>query len=134
MSFLQPKNRFFIEKLLKEKAKKFGVVIGDEANGGNHLHLKIKAASREAFQKFLKSITSLIARKLTGARRGRPFGKFWDYLAHTRVLMSHTEELNLRGYLMANRLEAAKSYKAREKFLKDHRKWVYVDRKGFSSA
>lgn len=134
MSFKLPKNRFFIEKLVKEKAKKFGIIIGGQANVGNHLHLKVKITSRGMFQKFLKSLTTLIARKLTGARRGKPFGRFWDHLAHTRVLMSYTEELNLDGYLIANRLEAAKSTREREEFLKRHRKWVYIDRKGFSSA
>lgn len=134
MSFLLPKNKAFIDRLLKAKAKKFGILIADRANVGNHIHLKVKISSRENFQKFLKAITALIARKLTGARRGKPFGKFWSGLAYTKVIASFTEELNLRGYFMANRLEAKKSTKAREEFLKRHRNWVYGERKRFSSA
>lgn len=122
-----------IQRVLKDKAKKFGVGIADQANVGNHLHLKIRIASRESFQKFLKSVTNLIARKVTGARKGKPFGRFWQGLAFTRVLMSYTEELNLRGYIMANRLEAATSPAARERFLKRFNAWVYRERYNSSS-
>jgi hypothetical protein len=131
LSFLVPKNKLIIQQVLKGKSKKFGVVIGDQANVGNHLHIKFKMTSRETFQKFLKSVTTLIARKLTGARRGRPFGRFWRGLAYTRVLTSYTEELNLRGYFIANRLEGGSTTAARERFLKIHRDWV---RNRFSSA
>jgi hypothetical protein len=136
MSFLVPKNKLFIQQTLKAKAKKFGVTIGDLANVGNHLHIKIKITSRGMFQKFLKSITTLIARKLTGARRGKPFGRFWLGLAYTRVLMSYTEELNLQGYFIANRLEGGNSREARERFLKRYNDWVYKvrNKNRFSSA
>ena len=125
LSFLNFKNKAFIEKLIREKAKKFGIKIQDFANVGNHIHLKIKYSSRLSFQKFLKSITSQIARFVTGAKRGKPFGKaFWEGLAYTRVLTSKLEELNLKGYIEANRVQAAKSYQAREKYLKEFREWV----------
>src|SRR6185503_10348171 len=114
LSFKTPKNEVAINQILKSKAKKFGVKIADRANVGNHLHLKIKIHSREAFQKFLISVTGLIARTVTGARKGKPFGKFWDELAFTRVLQSYTEELRLDGYLMANRMEAHVSKETRE--------------------
>jgi hypothetical protein len=133
MSFLTPTNKIFIERLLREKSKKFGVVIGDQANAGNHLHLKLRIQSRGNFQKFLKSITSLIARKVTGARRGRKFGRFWQGLAFTRVLTSRTEELNLTGYIMANRLEAATSPRKRDEFLKRFNHWVYWSRRSSSA-
>jgi hypothetical protein len=128
LSFLVPKNEIFIQKIIKEKARKFGVVVADQANVGNHLHLKIRITSRESFQKFLKAITTLIARQITGARKGRPFGRFWQGLAFTRVLTSRTEELNLMGYIMANRLEAATSTAARDKFLRRFNSWVYRER------
>ena len=80
-SFLSAKNKTVVEGLLKQKAKKFGVSVADMANVGNHIHLKIKITSRESFQKFLKSVTTLIARRVTGARKGKPFGRFWQGLA-----------------------------------------------------
>lgn len=125
LSFLTAKNKIMIQRTLKEKAKKFGVSIADQANVGNHLHLKIRITSRSSFQKFLKSVTTLIARRVTGARKGKPFGRFWQGLAFTRILTSYTEELNLRGYMVANRLEAGHSPAAREKFLKLFNDWVY---------
>ncbi|MGZ3721665.1 MAG: hypothetical protein ACXVA9_01960, partial [Bdellovibrionales bacterium] len=126
-------NKISVQKIIKDKAKKFGVSIADQANVGNHIHLKIRITSREGFQKFLKAITTLIARKVTGARKGKPFGRFWQNLAFTRVLKSYTEELNLRGYFEANRAEAEYGPQARERMLKVFNKWVYQER-GWSSA
>lgn len=76
MSFRSAKNQAWIESTVKEKAKKFGIRIADFANVGTHLHIKLRLSSRENFQRFLKAVTTLIARKVTGARRGRPFGRF----------------------------------------------------------
>ena len=124
LSLLAVRNQSFIEKTLKTKAKRFGVRLAEHVNVGKHLHLKIKIASRTNFQKFLKAVTTLIARHVTGARKGKPFGRFWQGLAFTRVLKTALEELNLRGYLEANRKEATHSYAAREVYLKDFNRWV----------
>ncbi len=126
--FLLPKNKQLIKDIIRTKAKRFGITVADGANVGNHVHLKIKIQNRENFQKFLKSITCLIARKITGARRGVKFGRFWQGLAFTRVLTSSLEELNLKGYIKANRMEAAKGEKAREAFLQKFNAWVYRER------
>lgn len=127
-SLLTAKNQVFVDRLLKQKAKKFGVKIAEFANVGNHLHLKIRIADRLEFGKFLKSVTTQIARFVTGARRGQPFGRFWQGLAYTRVLTSRYEELQLRGYIAANRLEAelpgAKGRTAREKWLAEFNRQV----------
>lgn len=125
LSFLLPKNKLLVEKILKEKARKFGVKIADLANVGNHLHLKVRAQSRQSFQKFLKAVTCLIARKMTGARKGKKFGRFWQGLAFTRVLTSAFEELQLKGYIDANRFQASQGYKQREAYLSEFNSWVY---------
>ncbi len=125
LSFLTGKNQIFVRKTLRDKAGKFGIKIGDFANVGNHLHLKIRISSRVNFQKFLKSVTSLIARGVTGAKKGNAFGRFWEGLAFTRILLSSLEELNLKGYIEANRREAQVSKSAREKYLKQFNQWVY---------
>lgn len=124
MSLKSAPHKIWIDQLLQAKARKFGISIADFANVGSHLHLKIRISSRTAFQKFLKAISTLIARKVTGARRGRPFGRFWNGLAFTRVLKSSLEELRLRGYLEANRREASHSYEAREAYLRRFHAWV----------
>ena len=124
-SFLAFKNKTMVEDLIRQKAKKWGVRIGDMANVGNHIHLKVSIHNRKTFQNFLRSVTTMIARKVTGACRGNKLGKpFWDGQAYTRVLSGWTEEVRLRGYFIANRQEAAKGPKAREKFLKAFNLWV----------
>jgi hypothetical protein len=128
LSFLTPKNQLAVQTILTEKSKKFGVRIADSANVGNHIHLKIKIQDRESFQKFLKAITCLIARKVTGACRGKKFGRFWQGLAFTRVLTSSLEELNLKGYIQANRIESQNGEVARQNFLKRFNQWVYRER------
>ena len=123
-SFLASAHKEWIHRLLRKKARKFGVTLADYANVGNHLHLKVKIHNREGFQNFLRSITSQIARKITGARRGVVKGAFWDGLAFTRVLKSYREELYLRGYIMANYLEAGQGYAVREKFRQKFGAWM----------
>lgn len=124
LSFLKPEHQIFIQNLIYTKAKRFGVRVADLANVGNHLHIHVRTSSRAAFQKFLKSISSLIARRVTGARRGKAFGRFWDALAYTRVLRSRIEELRLRGYLKGNRIEAESSRAEREEYMKQFNAWV----------
>lgn len=116
-SMLSARNQIFIRSLVYAKARKFGVKLVSFVNVGNHLHLSIRPRNRQAFQSFLRSITNLISRFVTGARRGKPFGKFWQGLAYTRVLSSRLEELQLFGYIEANRLEAVRSRSAREAWL-----------------
>lgn len=127
-SFLLPKNKQIIRQIIRSKSKKFGITIGDGANVGNHIHLRIRIQNRESFQKFLKSVTCLIPRKITGARKGKSFGRFWQGLAFTRVLTSSLEELNLKGYIKANRIEAQNGESARKSFLKRFNAWVYRER------
>lgn len=129
-SFLSAKNQIIVLQILKTKAKKFGVQVADYANVGNHLHLKLKIQNRTEFQQFLRSVTTLIARKVTGARRGHKFGRFWQGLAYTRILKSALEELNLKGYFKANRIEASGGKIAREIYLKKFNAWVYQKLKG----
>jgi hypothetical protein len=121
---LVPRNQIFIAKTLEAKAKKFAVTIQSQANVGNHIHLKLRFRSKAQFQNFLRSITTLIARFVTGARKGKPFGRFWSGLAYTRVVTSAKEDLQLGGYIEANRIEAKASKIEREKFLEDFNAWV----------
>ncbi|MBS1970306.1 MAG: transposase [Bdellovibrionales bacterium] len=129
-SFLTPKNQQIIREILKSKSKKWGVQIAEVVNVGNHLHIKLKFKYREGFQNFLRSVTALIARKITNARRGHAAGKFWQGLAFTRVIKTRIEELQLRGYFKANRLQAAKGQKAREEYLQKFNDWITCMRQG----
>jgi REP element-mobilizing transposase RayT len=138
-SFLTPKNQQLIRQTLKEKSKKWGVQIAEVVNVGNHLHIKLRFKYREGFQNFLRSVTALIARKITNARKGyrikgqkieassaskKSTEKFWQGLAFTRVIRTRIEELQLKGYFKANREQASKGEKAREAFLAQFNTWV----------
>lgn len=126
-SLLSAKAQTYIESLVYKKAKQFGVSIGDYVNVGDHLHVKVRASSKILFQKFIKSITGLIARFVTKARRGHPFGKFWDALAYTRVLKSGRENIRLWNYFGANRTESVFGYRRRQEVLDGLNEWMRLD-------
>jgi REP element-mobilizing transposase RayT len=104
---LAPRNQLVIEKILTKWATKFGVTLHHRQNVGNHLHIVASFARPEEFQNFLRTITSLIARHVTGAKRGKPFGRrFWQGLAFTRVIMGQRDFNGVRNYVEKNRMEA----------------------------
>jgi REP element-mobilizing transposase RayT len=123
------KNKRLVASLLREKSKKFFVEILDWVNMGNHLHLKVRFKDRRRMGQFLKSFSALVARKITGARRGVKFGKFWDGLVYTRVLLTRLEEFGLRGYFEANHRQRELGYHAREKYLKEFNQLISKLRK-----
>jgi len=140
-SFLTPKNQAIIRDILKEKSKKWGVKVAEVANVGNHLHIKLKFKYRKGFQNFLRAITSLIARKITNAKKGNKLkasknkqNKFWQGLAFTRVLKTSLEVLQLKGYFQANRVQAKKGQMAREQYLNAFNDWIHSLRSNTSSA
>src|SRR5689334_9061009 len=53
-SFLNPRSKIFIQKLLEKKSQQWGVHIADVVNMGNHLHIKCRFKYRAGFQSFLK--------------------------------------------------------------------------------
>ena len=123
MSFY--KNKHLVNTLLRAKARKFFVELIDYVNMGNHLHIKARFNDPKRFQQFLKSFSGLLARKITGAKRGQPFGRFWDGLVFTRVLCSKLEELGLRGYFEGNHREREMGYAERELWLKRFNQFLY---------
>jgi hypothetical protein len=86
-------------------ARRFGVRVYDFANVGSHLHLLIRARRRDAFQAFLRSFSGIVARRVTGARRGRPSGRFFDGLAWSRVVAWGRDYLGVRHYVFRNVIE-----------------------------
>jgi REP element-mobilizing transposase RayT len=119
------KHKKLVSKLLKEKSAKFFIEILDWVNMGNHLHLKVRFKDSQRMGQFLKSLTSLLARQITGAKKGKRFGKFWDGLAFTRVLLSKFEELSLKGYFEGNHRERELGPAERIQYLKNFNQWLY---------
>jgi REP element-mobilizing transposase RayT len=112
-SFLHRRNRSRVERLIYSHALKQKVTVDRLANVGNHIHLLVRFPTPEAFRRFLKTIAGLIARQVTGARRGSPLKaldgvkrRFWDGLAYTRGVTWGRELRAVRAYLAKNRLEA----------------------------
>jgi hypothetical protein len=111
-----------VDALLRKQARRHHVKIQHYVNVGNHLHIKLRVYSRESFGAFLKSFSALLARAVTGARRGHALrARFWDGLAFTRILYRSIEEKFLARYFTANSLEARFGSAIRNIFLgKDH--------------
>jgi hypothetical protein len=114
-SFLRPKNYALVRALLKRQAQRHFVALESFVNVGNHLHLKVRPQTREGFANFLRSLTCLLSRGITGARKGRPLKKrFFDALAWSRVVRTWAEEKILNQYFNDNALEAGLGTEVRE--------------------
>ncbi|MDZ4677094.1 MAG: transposase [Oligoflexia bacterium] len=104
-SMLKKRNENTISRLIYSSAAKNMINIHKFANSGNHLHVLLKAPSKKAFQKFLRTITGLIARHVMNARRGYAKGKFWNSLAYTKMILSMHQFKNTANYIWKNALE-----------------------------
>ncbi len=105
-SLLAPGNGRMVRKLVFALAGPSEVRVYDFANSGNHIHLLVRARTRRGFQRYLRALTGLLARQITGARRGQRIGKFWDALAFSRVVSWGRDYSQAKKYLGLNRLEA----------------------------
>ncbi len=108
-----------IETLLQKWAKRFRISIYQKSIVGNHIHLLVRGKRRVDIQNFFRTIAALIARKVTGSRKGKPFGKFWSYLIYSRCLQSWKREfINVSNYIIQNTFEALGRipYRPRKKY------------------
>lgn len=97
----------FIVKCLGEFSRKFRISIYEKAIVGNHIHLLIRGKTRSEIQNFFRTVAALIARQVTGAKKGNPFGKFWSRLLFSRLLSSWGKEFEtVKAYIIKNTLEA----------------------------
>ena len=104
-SFLKKEAK--IRGIIYATAYNKGVRIYRYANAGNHLHLIVKPESRQAFKRFIRAVSGLIARAVLGVERGRAQGiRFWDAKPFTRILEWGRDYKNACEYLMTNLLEA----------------------------
>jgi REP element-mobilizing transposase RayT len=96
-----------IKKLTYFLAKRNQIKIIEYANGGNHLHLFILAKDRNGFKKFTRTLTGLVARLVTGAKKGNAVGKFWDTLFFSRVVEWGRDYFATKDYVIQNEREAS---------------------------
>lgn len=101
-SFLRSKFNARIRAIIRKQAQINGVKIYGVANKGNHFHLLLLPRSRKAYLNFVRAISGLIARVISGAERGKALSKaadsgqrtaaslkskkFWDQRPFTRII------------------------------------------------
>jgi len=95
-----------IRKMTYELAGRNQVKVIQYANAGNHLHLLVHARDRDGFKRFTRTLTGLVARLVTGAKKGNAVGKFWDSLFFSRVVEWGRDYFTAKGYVLQNELEA----------------------------
>ena len=106
-SFLSLRNATFIKALLINLTKRHKVRIYEQANSGNHLHLLIRAMTRVDFQRFVRELSSQIARFVSGCTKGNPLkGKFFDRLLYSRIVSWGREFESVLRYIRMNTSEA----------------------------
>jgi REP element-mobilizing transposase RayT len=106
-----------VREALRRYARRYEIRIYEFANAGNHLHLLVRARCRVGLQNFLRVFAGIVARRMTGARKGLRAGPFWDMLAYSRVMSWGRDFFGVRAYVVQNELEALRlvPYHAREK-------------------
>ena len=102
-----------------------GIQIYEYANAGNHLHLLVRVKRRDAYCRFIRSITGIIARTVKGCEKGKPLlGQFWDARPFTRVVQFAGQEFKkVKYYLARNNLEALGFIKYQPRTLKKTNEW-----------
>jgi REP element-mobilizing transposase RayT len=96
-----------VRETLRQTARRFDLKIYGFANVGSHLHLLVRVRRRDAFQGFLRSFAGIVARRVTGARRGRPSGHFFSGLAWSRVVAWGRDYFGVQHYIFRNEIEGA---------------------------
>ena len=117
--------------LIKKNAFKFHIKVYEYAIQGNHLHLLVKAQTREGLQNFFRVVAGHVAQRILkeyplsskdlalkqssgGApkeneRRAKACKKnqrkFWSYLLYSRIVSWGREFRTVMGYIQKNTLE-----------------------------
>jgi REP element-mobilizing transposase RayT len=105
-SFLHRRNKGAIHALVVDLAEKYRVKLYKYENVGNHLHLLAQFPSRRELKAFLRVFTQHVMFQVTGARKGKPQGRFFDAIAYSKVVSWGREFSALKAYLWKNALES----------------------------
>ena len=105
-SFLRSNYNARIRAVIRKQAQINGVKLYGVANKGNHFHLLVLPRSKKAYANFVRAISGLIARVVTGLERGKSKSnstlskaadsgqrtaallkkKFWDQRPFSRII------------------------------------------------
>lgn len=89
--FTTPRNREFIQQILKKFSDKFVVQVLSMGIVSNHLHLHLKIHKRCFYKPFIQALTSRIASFVCGlssrcSLQDLGIQRFWDQRPYTRVI------------------------------------------------
>ena len=116
LSMRSMRNRLAVDKIVVAHATKARAKLHAKQNVGNHIHLLMTFKTRVALKVFLRSVAALIARHVTGAKKGKPFGSpFWDEIPFTRIFEGLRDFRGMLNYIFKNKIEAESGTAARER-------------------
>ncbi len=123
-SFLTPKNKVLIKKLLKAHSQKYNIQILSSANVGNHLHIHLKTRTTQGFKAFLRAFSGAVALKVTGASKiNRLKNRFWTQTPYTRFVHGLKDYLKLRDYLRINIIEGFGAPRRQAEYMIRQKMW-----------
>lgn len=107
LSLLKKRNAEFIRDQMRILAARWHVRVMETANVGNHLHLLVQGKTRKGIQNFMRGLAGRVAQFVTGARKGKPFGKrFWTLTIYSRIVEWGRDLNRVCNYIELNRREA----------------------------
>lgn len=108
-SMLHPSRARIIRMIVFRAATRNGIELKQFVCVGNHLHFLIQTKSRRliparlALRAFLRESAGLIARAMTGAKKGQPAARpFWDYLTWSRIVEWGRDLSRIKKYFQKN--------------------------------
>lgn len=94
----------FVRQVIERTAKKWGVNVYDLALAIDHIHSAVRIPNREAYRRFIQSVTGTIALELNPS----PVKcDFWDVRPFTRIVEWGKAFGRLKKYIKMNVLEAS---------------------------
>jgi REP element-mobilizing transposase RayT len=108
-SFVRPRNRDLVNRVLSKHAAVTGVELKGIGNAGNHLHLRIKVSSRKQYFHFIRAVAGELALKIkktpNTAAGLSPNRNFWDRRPFSSIVSSYQYAARLMDYIKINELE-----------------------------
>ena len=95
-----------IHLIMGLQSSRWGVRVYRSSINGNHIHLVMRGKTRLGIQNFFRTFAGLTARLVADAKKGKPFGKFWDKTIWTRVAEWGQAFKALGNYVVRNVLES----------------------------
>src|SRR5207247_741020 len=87
-------------------SQKYGVKVAELSINGDHIHLLIWITNRTLYNRFIRSLTGLLALRITKVGTKTALSqKFWDYRPFTRIVIGWRGYRIAKDYVTLNKLE-----------------------------